>query len=191
MNFSSNFKISCSKKSLISIFGQKYLTKSNSFIIPNAIDTSRFSRVQDNKKLINRINIVHVGRYCENKNQMLLIEPLPYILRDFPNAKLQLVGFNEEYKKQLQNKAILLCVESKVKFLPSDSDIREVLAKANLFILPSVTEGFGIALLEAQAMEVPCLVSDSVPQEVNCGLCKFLSLSEKREVWALEAININ
>lgn len=190
MSYSSNVKISCTRKALISIFGKKYLTDSNSLIIPNAIEISRFQKTQSCIKLLNRINIVHVGRYCENKNQMLLIEILPYILNEYPDAILQLIGFDEEYKKKLQNKAISLCVESRVEFLPSNSDIKEVLEKASLFIFPSVTEGFGIALLEAQAMEVPCLVSDSVPHEVDCGLCKFLSLSEKRDVWATEAVKI-
>ena len=74
--------------------------------------------------------------------------------------------------------------------MPSNSDIKEVLEKASLFIFPSVTEGFGIALLEAQVMGVHCLISDSVPREVDCGLCKFLSLLEKREVWATEAVKI-
>ena len=90
--------------------------------------------------------------------------------------------FGEEYKKQLKSKAISLGVQSKVEFLPSDSDIKEVLEEASLFYFPSINEGFGIVLLEAQAMEVPCLVSSSVPKDVNCGLCKFLSLSEKRNM---------
>lgn len=190
MNLSSNIKISCTKEALISIFGEKYLKKRNSFIISNPIDTTKFRKTQLYSESIKRLNIVHVGRYCENKNQILLIEILPYILSEFPDAVLQLIGFGEEYKKQLQNKAISLGVESRVEFLPSDSDVKAVLEEASLFIFPSINEGFGIALLEAQAMEVPCLVSDSVPKDVDCGLCKFLSLSEKREVWAEEAVNI-
>ena len=138
---------------------------------------------------IGNIKIVHVGRYCENKIKFFDRNFTIYIKR-FPNALLQLIGFGEEYKKQLKSKAISLGVQSKVEFLPSDSDIKEVLEEASLFIFPSINEGFGIALLEAQAMEVPCLVSSSVPKDVNCGLCKFLSLSEKKETWAEEAINI-
>lgn len=189
MNLNSNIKIGCTKDALISIFGKKYLKKKHSFIIPNPIDTKKFKRTKKYQSIGN-IKIVHVGRYCENKNQIFLIEILPYILKRFPNALLQLIGFGEEYKKQLKSKAISLGVQSKVEFLPSDSDIKEVLEEASLFIFPSINEGFGIALLEAQAMEVPCLVSSSVPKDVNCGLCKFLSLSEKKETWAEEAIKI-
>jgi len=191
VNCCSNVKISCTTESFISIFGNKYLKKTSSLIIPNAIDLSKFRRTQFNVKLLTtRINIVHIGRYCENKNQMFLIEFLPHILKEFPNTMLQLIGFGIEYKEQLQKRANLLCIESKVKFLSSDSNKKEILEKADLFIFPSLTEGFGIALLEAQAMEVPCLVSDSVPKEVDCGLCKFLPLSENHELWATEAVNI-
>jgi glycosyltransferase involved in cell wall biosynthesis len=190
MNLSSNIKISCTKDALISTFGKKYFKKRNSFIIPNPIDTIKFKRTKKYSKSRGNPKIVHVGRYCINKNQILLIEILPYILRELPDVVLQLIGFGEEYKKQLENKAISLGVQSRVEFLPSDSDVKAVLEEASLFIFPSISEGFGIALLEAQAMEVPCLVSDSVPKDVDCGLCKFLSLSEKREVWAKEAVNI-
>ena len=111
MNYSSNVKISCSRKALITVFGKKYLTDSNSLIMPNAIDISKFQKTQSCIKLSNRINIVHIGGYCENKNQMLLIEILPYILNEYPEAILQLIGCpGEEYKKKLQNKAISLCV---------------------------------------------------------------------------------
>lgn len=189
MNLTSSIKISCTQEALISIFGEKYLNKFNSFIIPNSIDTIRFKKTQINTKA-NTVNIVHIGMYCENKNQMLLIEILPYILNEYPNVKLQLLGSGEEYKNKLEKKLVLFGIESNVEFLPHDTDVKEVLNKARIFIFPSINEGFGIALIEAQASEVPCLVSDTVPKQVDCGLCKFLSLSEKIEVWAREVLNI-
>lgn len=189
MNCMTNVKIACSEEAFMKLFGSKYLSKSGSFIIPNAIDLKKFIRIKK-CNWDDNIKIVHVGRYCDNKNQIMLIELLPYILEEFPNILLQLMGFDEEYKDKLRKKAIKLGVESKVQFLSSESNIVDVLSDANLFIFPSKTEGFGIALLEAQAMEVPCIVSDTVPKIVDCGLCKFLSLKKSKELWANEAINI-
>ncbi|WP_078429778.1 glycosyltransferase [Alkalihalobacterium alkalinitrilicum] len=190
MNLTSNIKISCTKKALVNLFGKRYYEDDNSFIIPNPIDTKWFKKTNDKSIREKGINIIHIGRYCQNKNQMLLVNILPLIANSYPNIRLQLIGSGDEHKEQLQNKAESLGVTSRVEFLPADSNVKEVLENASIFVFPSITEGFGIAALEAQAMEVPCLVSDTVPKEVDCGLCEFLPLSESREVWAQEVVNI-
>ncbi len=190
VNCFSNVKIGCSKKAFLSLFGDKYLYKANSLIVHNAVDLSIFHRTQSNVKLNTEINIVHIGRYSDNKNQMFLIEVFSYLLKECPKSVLQLIGFGEEYKGKLLKRTNHLRIKSRVKFLPSDSNKIEILENADLFIFPSISEGFPIALLEAQAMEVPCLVSDSIPKEIDCGLCKFLPLSGKHELWVKEAISI-
>ena len=50
--------------------------------------------------------------------------------------------------------------------------------------MPSLFEGLGIAAIEAQAANLPCVLSDVFPQQVNFGLCQFISLSESAAVWA-------
>lgn len=189
MNLSSNCKIGCTIDSFKSIFGEKYLYREYSYIIPNPIDLVRFNKAKD-CKLLTDMNIVHVGRYSDNKNQIRIIEIFSLILKAFPNSKLKLVGTGEEYKKHLQKKVSSLKLDSYVEFLSSNTDVKEVLEEAALFMFPSKHEGFGIAVVEAQAMEVPCLVSDSVPKEVDFGLCKFISLSKSNEEWATEAIKV-
>ncbi|MEJ6951737.1 glycosyltransferase [Natronospora cellulosivora (SeqCode)] len=190
LNLCSNIKVACTKEAFQNIFGKKKYKESNSIILPNPVNISKFSKSRSCLELNKDINIVHVGKYCKNKNQKFLIEILPYILKEFPNAILQLIGFGENYKKELQNLVKSYGLDSNVKFLPSDSNIKEVLDNASLFMFPSIREGFGIALLEAQAMELHCLVSDTVPKEVDCGLCEFLPLTSAKEIWGKEAINI-
>ena len=189
MNKSSNVKLGCSQESFISIFGEKHLLKATSYIIPNSIDLKKFSRSESNQKEKKDFNIVHVGRYENNKNQLFILELMPYILKRIDNLKLKLIG-EGSYRKLLEDKIKELDLQEKVQLLASDSNVKEVLEEADLFILPSKREGFGIVLLEAQAMEVPCLVSNTVPMIVDCGLCEFLSLDEDKELWADHAMKI-
>lgn len=189
MNLFSNVKIGCSEIAFIRLFGEKYLTRKRTYIIPNPIDTKKFLNIENNRNPYEKC-IVHIGRFCDNKNQIFLLEIMPYIIQNIPNAKLKLVGFNEEYKNLLLEKVNQLSLGSKVLFFPSETDIRKVLSDASLFIFPSKEEGFGIVLLEAQSMGVQCLVSDTVPKDTDCGLCRYLSLSEGAEAWAKEAVKL-
>ncbi|MEI3598483.1 MULTISPECIES: glycosyltransferase [unclassified Oceanobacillus] len=188
-NKTSNIKIGCTEESFNSIFGNEYLSKKTSKVIYNSIDLEKFKKNNCGNNL-KKINIVNVGSFSENKNQMFLIEMLPLMIKKIPNIKLKLVGFKDDYKQLLQKRVNSLGLNSEVDFLPPDSDIPSILEDADLFIFPSLREGFGIALLEAQAMEVPCLVSDSVPKVVDVGLSEFLPLSKGKEVWAEKAVNI-
>lgn len=192
MNKNTNVKIGVTEAAYHSLFGNKKLEKQNKFIIPNSIDLNKFSKKNNKRiKTISGYNIVNVARYEDNKNQMFIIDLLPIILNSVNNIKLKLIGFGDgPYKLKLVERINILQMENYVQFLPHDTDIPLILEETDIFILPSKSEGFGIVLLEAQAMEVPCLVSDTVPRDVDCGLCEFLSLDIEKEIWADEAINI-
>lgn len=190
MNLTSNIKIGCSEQAFVNVFGEKQLNKSGSYIIPNPIDLKKFTKSEIRKCNKTVFNIIHVGRYDENKNQLFIIDLLPYMLEETRNIKLKLIGQGDEYKNLLLKRIKELNILTYVDLLPADTDVKAILNSADLFILPSKSEGYGIVLLEAQAMEVPCLVSDTVPKIVDCGLCKFLSLKASKQVWSYYALNI-
>ncbi len=189
IQYTANYKIGCSKNSFNSLFSNKYLNRKNSFIIPNSIDLTKFKR-NEMKSNTGSIRILNVGRFSKNKNQIFIIELLPIIKQNFDNVEVRLIGSGETYEREINDKANELNVEANVKILPPNTDVSEQLQQSDLFIFPSLNEGFGIVLLEAQAMGVPCLVSDTVPQEADCGLCKYLSLSQNKQIWANTAIEI-
>ena len=58
----------------------------------------------------------------------------------------------------------------------------------DLFYLPSAFEGLGIVAIEAQAAGLPCILSDVIPKETNCGGCIYISLNAEKELW-LKVIN--
>ena len=135
----------------------------------------------------NSLNIVNVGRFCEQKNQVFLLDVFDELKRINPATKLTMVGYgNDEYKlkKKVEEKNM-----TNVFFLPPDSDVAEVLKKNDIFILPSLFEGFPLSLIEAQAIGLKCFASDAITSESDLGNVTFLSLSNSKSDWAKRIID--
>jgi glycosyltransferase involved in cell wall biosynthesis len=79
-----------------------------------------------------------------------------------------------------------LGVADKVSFLGLRKDVPELLGALDAFVLPSLYEGLGIVLIEAQAAGVPCLISEGVPREADLriGLIERLAVNDSPERWA-------
>ena len=70
------------------------------------------------------------------------------------------------------------------------SDIPQLLQAADVFLLPSLFEGLPISLLEAQAADLPCFVSDNVSKEAEItDRVSFLSVLSPPDIWAAQIIN--
>jgi glycosyltransferase involved in cell wall biosynthesis len=89
-------------------------------------------------------------------------------------------------KEEIQRQAAEKGIEDSVYFLGVRSDIPQILGSLDLFVFPSVYEGLGIVLVEAQAAGIPCLVSDAIPVEADLGLglVQFKSLDALTSEWA-------
>lgn len=107
--------------------------------------------------LSNEFTIVTVGRLEIVKNHQLLIRAFSQ-LNDL-SAKLILVGDGRE-RGNLEQLIASLQLENRVTITGFVSNPEYFLAQAHLFILPSLSEGFGIAVVEAMLQEVPCLCSN-------------------------------
>ena len=83
-------------------------------------------------------------------------------------------------------------VESRVKFIGrvSDAELLELYSEARVFVLPSVTEGFGLPILEAQASGIPVVASNSgaIPEVAGNGALLVNPLSVKEISQALEKV---
>jgi glycosyltransferase involved in cell wall biosynthesis len=77
-------------------------------------------------------------------------------------------------------------LQDRIDFLGVVPHIPRLLAALDLFLFPSRWEGLGLALVEAQAAGIPCLVSDRVPREadIGLGLTVFRSLEDGPAAWA-------
>lgn len=127
-------------------------------VIPCGVELSEFQ----NRTAISKLpNIVTISRLTRYKNIDKLILAFALLLLKFKNLKLTIVGNGPEEKK-LKNLASGLHISRSIKFISNlpRLELVKTLSSAQIFCLPSIVEGFGIAVLEAAAAGVPYVVSD-------------------------------
>lgn len=102
-------------------------------------------------------SIVSLGRLSKEKGHRFLIEAFAGIVQD--GWKLKVIGDGPE-KENLISLARTLGVASKITFYGHISNFEEEVAKSEIFVLPSLSECFPIALIEAMALSVSCISSN-------------------------------
>lgn len=86
---------------------------------------------------------------------------------------------------KIQAKAHALGIAEHVRFLGVRSDVADLMQAMDVFVFPSLYEGLGIVLIEAQAAGLPCVVSDTIPREAYLtDLVTAERLSSSTETWA-------
>ena len=99
-------------------------------------------------------------------------------------CRLVLIGDGEErdtIEKMVTDKNL----QSKVMFLGEQDDVAQLLAVMDVFIFPSVYEGFGIAVIEAQASGIPCIINETLPDTLDVtGFVHRKPLAGQEEDWA-------
>jgi glycosyltransferase involved in cell wall biosynthesis len=168
-------------------------------IINNSIETEKFifnieNRVSLRKKLNlnDKFVIGHVGRFHEQKNHAFLLDIFYKVLKKKDNAILLLVG-DGELRTLIEDKVRKLGIEDKVIFTGVRSDIPDLLQVMDVFVFPSLYEGLGIVLIEAQTAGLKCFTSDKVvPNEAKVtNLLEYISLKKSPGYWAEAIINAN
>ena len=105
-----------------------------------------------------------VGRLCGQKNQRFLLEIYAEILKLRADSIFLLIG-DGELKDGLMKEAERLRIRSRLIHIPSTNKIREYLCMMDVFLLPSLYEGFPVAGVEAQANGLPCVFSGSITRQ--------------------------
>lgn len=171
----------------------------NTLILNNPIDLSKFYSNDniDKRALRERYGIPvdafvigHVGRFDLYKNHTFILDVFMEVKKHNPKVFLLLVAASggETYDKTVKRIKELGISES-VKILLDRSDLPDIYRLMDVFIFPSLVEGFGLAFLEAQASGLKCLISDRIPQFaiVSENVCQLkLELSAKE--WAAKII---
>ncbi|SFN68743.1 N-acetyl-alpha-D-glucosaminyl L-malate synthase BshA [Bizionia echini] len=148
-------------------------------------DCQRAMMAQENERII-----THVSNFRPVKRIADVIRVFYNIQKEIP-AKLMMVGEGPE-KEGAEQLAIDLGIENKVVFLGNSNEVDRILCFSDLFILPSETESFGLAALEAMASGVPVISSNSggIPEVNVHGLSGFLSSVGDVEDMSKNALSI-
>lgn len=124
--------------------------------IPNAVDTHRFGGISRAPSASARF--VFIGRLVEEKDLFTLLDAFSDIAARHAGAHLMIIGTGPLHES-LEFRAATLAIESAVTFAGHREDIDQVLAHANIGVLPSRFEGLSNALLECMAAGLPMVAS--------------------------------
>ncbi|WP_207657674.1 glycosyltransferase family 1 protein [Faecalicatena contorta] len=151
-------------------------------IIENGFNTQKFIYSTNKRNFYrnelhigNQFVIGHVGFFNEQKNHKFLIKVFGKVLEKNPDSKLLLIGGGYK-KREMENLVDGLNITENVIFYGESTDVEGIMSAMDCFVFPSLFEGLGIALLEAQINGLPCVVSDVVPQAA-CISNEFYSMS--------------
>ncbi len=145
---------------VVSEFTKKKLeTKGiRSKVIPNGID---WNFIQKIKKDDEECDLIYAGRLIKEKQVDLLLKAIAFLKDQGICVRAKIIGDGYERKK-LESYAKEKYIDvSFLGFLEKHEQVYSHLKSAKIFVFPSLREGFGISVLEAQACGLPCLVIDA------------------------------
>lgn len=160
-------------------------------VIPNVIQTEKYrfdptmrKSVRQKMNATDKFVVGTVGRLAEQKNPFFAIDVFKCLLKNVPNAEYWWVGngpLEERVKTYIEEKKLT----KYIKLLGSRNDTVELYQGMDAFFLPSFFEGLPVTGVEAQAMGLPMVVSDTVTCEmVYTDLVDYVCLSDTSETWA-------
>jgi glycosyltransferase EpsF len=168
-------------------------TQKEVLFLPNAIDTNYFARIGEAKKNYitnefqlepNCLKIIQVGRLQPVKNHYFSLQIANELKNREVNFKMFFIGQGEMYNT-LNNEIELRKLSNEVFLLGVRSDISELMAGADVMLMPSLHEGFPVVLVESQSVGLPSLIADTISPEVDldADLIEFESLSSTALNW--------
>lgn len=185
--------LGCSQEACKVLFGPECLKNSNVKVLRNGIDLEPFEKIEkglylnlrDALRLDSKVKLIgHVGSFTNQKNHGRLIKIFSLLCDEMDNVHLVLVG-DGPLKNQISDLIKHYGIEDKVHMLGVRGDVPEILANLDLFLFPSLYEGLGLVLVEAQAVGLKCITSNTVPSEVDigAGLVEFIDLELDDYIW--------
>ncbi len=168
-------------------------------LIPNGIDSTAFAPLSPKQRDITREEknitgnpvIGIIARLSTVKGIDVLIAAMPTVLQQFPNACLWIVGQGDQ-EAYLKECVLKRDLSAHVKFLPAVNQTAALLPLFDVFVMPSLQEGLGLSVMEAQASGVPVVASKvgGLVDLIEDGKTGFLVPPSQHQDLALKIIEI-
>lgn len=192
LRYQADYLFACSENAGRWLYGKSVCKKSNYRIIPNAINTKQYAyseivRNEMRKQLgiENKFVIGHVGRMTDAKNHMFLLKIFSELLKIRNDSILLLIG-DGELRYSVEKEIERLNIQENTMVLGNRMNTEAYYQAMDVFVFPSLWEGLGIVLIEAQTAGLKCVISEKIPKEINLntGLIEVLKLQESEKKWA-------
>jgi len=146
------------------------------FVVHSGIDLQRFSRVcgdylwSEFKLNPGEPVVINVAHLAGHKGQKFLVGAIPYVLKEIPNARFFIIG-KGELMAELQALSASLGINEALTLTGFRKDVGAFYNIADLFVMSSVQEGLGTAILDALALGKPVVAANSggIPEIINDG----------------------
>lgn len=168
----------------------------NTVVVNNGIDFARFCNVVEPKEAIRAtlgiakeaFVVGHIGRFSEQKNHPFLVDVFAEVKKLNPEAHLLLVGVGET-KHMIEDKLKKMGLYSDTTFLQARTDTPRLYKAMDIFVFPSIFEGLGNVIVEAQISKIRCIISDVIPSAAIMSPQTIpLSLDLSPAEWAKEIV---
>lgn len=181
--------VACGEKAGIRLFGEKAYRERGKLIL-NGVDIDGFRFDKSKRQVIREklgwqeaFLLGHVGHLASVKNQSFLLDLMPHILKQQPNARLLMLGEGDD-RPMLEEKIQALGIADKVLMPGNVTNVADYLSAMDVFVFPSLYEGMPLSVLEVQANGLPCVISTGVPKDVYLtDLIHPLALADDKKDW--------
>lgn len=186
-----DFFFGCSRQAGMDRYGKEIVNSNKFDVLNNGIKTELYlfnnhkrQKIRNELGIEDKIVVGHVGRFTYAKNHEFVIKVFKEIYGMNKDSVLLLFG-RGELENQIREQVRQEGLEKQVYFMGVVDNIYDYLNAMDVFIFPSRFEGLGIALVEAQASGLPCVISNVIPQEaVLSRRVKKIDLAETPKKWA-------
>ena len=146
------------------------------FVAHSGIDPQRFARVAGNH-LVDEFNlkpaervVINVAHLAGHKGQKYLVGAIPHVLAAIPNVRFFIIG-KGELMSELQALSVSLGIGHALTFTGFRNDVGAFYKIADLFVMSSVQEGLGTAILDALALGIPVVAANAggIPEVIKDG----------------------
>ncbi|NIO42940.1 MAG: glycosyltransferase [Burkholderiales bacterium] len=165
--------LACSQDAAASLYGNSWFADGRWRLLNYGIDLTPFKVPVDRKAVREELQIPadafvlgNVGRFFPQKNHRFLLEVTAECCRRHSNLRLLLIG-DGPLRQNIMEQAARLGIADKIVMTGVRTDVPRLLRALDVFVFPSLFEGLGLALVEAQAAGLPCVFSDVVPKEAD------------------------
>ena len=154
----------------------RHYTDKEVHVVPFGVDCQMF-RPTERINMTSAVTLAFVKHLEAKYGPEYLIRAVSLIVAEYPRTKLLMAG-SGELRSQLEELTGQLGLTGNVSFLGAveHRQVPEVLKNVDIFVMPSIREGFGVAAVEAQAMEIPVVATkvDGIPEVVRDGITGIL-----------------